>query len=185
MRSLLQNCSPHHHPYRWMFVNVVVLLWSMLLLARIINNTETNDANEKGGIEYNYLLYNFATCIIWLIEVTFNVLDHKKYFDPTAGSGGDTLLEQPSHTASRAERTKREVVALWIEFALAAYFFIDSTVVWHLSREQIHREAKGMTVDVFVNIAGYAFLVYRQFVDWKTSGQNHVGGSVDTTNPIV
>eukprot|EP00956_Cyclotella_meneghiniana_P026226 scaffold56180_cov77-Cyclotella_meneghiniana.AAC.7 len=69
---------------------------------------------------------------LWVIEVLFNVLDHKGYFAPSASQ--------------------------------------DSAVVAvHLSREEIHREAQGMTIDICLNLLAYGYMVYRQFADMKTT----------------
>lgn len=184
MRSLLQACSPHHHPHRWLFVNGAIILWSAILLIRICNSAESKDADEKSSVEFNYLIYNFGTCIVWLIEVSLNVLDHKGYFDSDGNEDNNPGEESLLQPTQKAERTKREVVALWIEFALAAYFFIDSTTVAvHLTRMQIHRQAKGMTFDICINFAAYGFLVYRQLVDWRASRQN--GGQSDISHSVV
>lgn len=171
MKRLLRECSPHFHPHRWIAINCTILIWSTILLARIWKSTESQNDDEKTRIEFSYLVYNFGTCVVWLNEVFFNVLDHKRYLDSREGFGGEESLLQPIH---KVERTKNEVIALWIEVALAAYFFVDSTsIAVHLSRKQIHREAKGMTFDVCINVAAYGFMVYRQFVHWKTSEQNN------------
>ena len=110
----------------------------------------------------NYLIYNFGTCVVWVAEVFFNVLDYKGYFD--TWREGEASLLQPA--TERAEKTNTEMASIWIEVILALYFFIDSTTVAvHLSQEQIHREAQGMTIDVCINLAAYSFLVYRQISD--------------------
>ena len=64
-------------------------------------------------------------------------------------------------------------VALWIEGAIAACFFVDSAVASvHLSRNEVHRQAEGMTIWVIINIVAYAFMVYRLFVDWQMTKQS-------------
>jgi len=55
---------------------------------------------------------------------------------------------------------------------LAVYFFLDSmAVAVHLSRKQIHRQAEGMTFDVVLTAIAYSYIVYRQYVDWRSNGQ--------------
>jgi hypothetical protein len=112
----------------------------------------------------NYLVYNFATSFVWVIEVFFNILDYKGYFDCTLGEGESRLL-QPMAT-DRVKKTTREALVLWMEVALAVIFFVDSThVAINLSQKQIHKEAQGMTIDITVNLIAYSFLVYQQFAD--------------------
>eukprot|EP00563_Minutocellus_polymorphus_P006033 CAMPEP_0181033272 /NCGR_PEP_ID=MMETSP1070-20121207/7169_1 /TAXON_ID=265543 /ORGANISM="Minutocellus polymorphus, Strain NH13" /LENGTH=191 /DNA_ID=CAMNT_0023110689 /DNA_START=297 /DNA_END=872 /DNA_ORIENTATION=- len=172
MKRILRGCSPHHHPYRWLVVNALVLLWSAVLLARIFSATGSNNDDEKTRIELGYLVYNFGACAIWLVEVFFNVLDHKEFLHSEGATGEESLLRAPP-APERKKRTKKEVMGLWIEAALAAYFFLDSTTVAvHLSRGQIHKQSEGMTIDVCVNMAAYCFMVYRQFADWRAEGNN-------------
>lgn len=135
---------------------------------------DSHDDNVKTTIEWHYLLYDFGTCTIWLIEVFFNVLDYKEYFDSGEGEGvGEESLLQPSQ--QRVEWTKRRVIFLWVEVTLAAYFFIDSTsIAYHLSRMDIHRQSRGMTFDVCFNMMAYALMVYYQYADWKAS--RNIGG---------
>lgn len=158
------------------------MIWSAILLFKILLRSGNRDDREKTNIEFEYLVYNFGTCGVWVVEVFFNVLDFKEYFERN-GVGEESLL-QPA--TERAEKTRRETVALWIEVVLAVYFFIDSTsVAVHLSREQIHRQAKGMALDVFVNMAAYAFLIYRQFVDWRTSASGHTSNQRSSGAEVV
>uniref|UniRef100_A0A7S4JWV2 Uncharacterized protein n=1 Tax=Odontella aurita TaxID=265563 RepID=A0A7S4JWV2_9STRA len=169
---LIRACSPHYHPYRWLVVNCIVHVWSILLLLGIWSITGNHEEEDRATVEFYYLIYNFGTCTIWLVEVFFNVLDYKRCTE-WERFGEESLL-QPTQ---KDERTKKEVVALWIEVALAIYFFIDSTCVFdNLNRHQIHRQAEGMTYDVFLNMAAYAYMVYRQVVDYRATGQGN--GSV-------
>ena len=140
----------------------------MLLLG--IWSITGGNKEDRTEVEFQYLMYNFGTCAIWLVEVFFNVLDYKRYTE-WEGFGEESLL-QPTQ---KDERTKQEVIALWIEGALAVYFFIDSTCVFDdLHRKQIHRQAEGMTFDVFFNMAAYGYMIYRQREDlMAVSGQSN------------
>ena len=186
---MLRECTPRFHPYRWIFLNFAILMWSMIFLIFILNNNTADNSNEKGKIECHYLVYNFVTCIVWLVEVSCNALDHIGYFDDAEGNGEETHLQlKPSslQLPSRVERSKNEDIALWVELALAAYFFLDSTTIaFHLSREQIHREAKGMTLDLCINIVAYSFLLYRQVMNRNSTPCNRTVSFEHATNPLV
>lgn len=183
-KRLLRGCSPHHHPHRWLFINSAILIWSFFLLLEILAITGSHDDNERTEVEFQYLLYDFGTCAIWVIEVFFNVLDHKEYLEAGEEGAGEESLLQPA--TERTERTRKEVTALWIEVVLAVFFFIDSTsVVYHLNRHQIHRQAEGMTFDVVLCVVAYLYMVYRQFVDWRTSGQNSGGQAEQSSSSEV
>ncbi|KAL3767894.1 hypothetical protein ACHAW5_010137 [Stephanodiscus triporus] len=167
-KLLLRGCSPRHHPYRWLVVNFVVLTWSLVLLVRIFATKGSYNDKEKTSVELQYLIYNLVTCAVWLVEVFFNALNFNNFFDDE-GEGGEGLL-QPAH---EIESATEEKIALWIEVVLSAFFFIDSTMAAvHRSRNEIHRQAEGMMVWVFVNMAAYTFMVYRLLVDKQTKKQN-------------
>ena len=173
MKRVLQACSPHMHPYRWLVVNSMVLIWSLTLIIQIWTANYNNFANEDiTEVEYEYLIYNFSVCFIWLVEVSFNVLDHKGYFEEVAEQE-EGLLSQSLTTGERSTKSKNEVFAIYIELVLAVLFFIDSTSVALLhTRHEVHRQAEGMTFDVCINMLAYSYLIYRQYADYRTTHNN-------------
>ena len=175
MKSVLRACSPHIHPYRWLVVNSMVLIWSLTLIIQIWTANYNNFANEDiTEVEYEYLIYNFSVCFIWLVEVSFNVLDHKGYFEEVGEEEG--LLSQSTYTTERRTKSKNEVIAIYIELVLAVLFFIDSTSVALLhTRHEVHRQAEGMTFDVCINMLAYSYLIYRQYADYRTTHNNNDG----------
>ena len=62
----------------------------------------------KEQVEFEYLVYNFGTCAVWLIEVTFNVLDHLDFFDlePRTGTGEESLLQPQT---DKRDKTKKKL----------------------------------------------------------------------------
>ena len=179
MKRALRACSPHIHPYRWFVVNSMVLIWSLVLIRQIYAaNYLADDITE---VEYEYLLYNLCTCFIWLIEVLFNVLDHKGYSNSEEQVGEESLL-QPT-VSERKMKSKSEVIAIYIELVLAAIFFLDSTSVALLhTRHEIHRQATGMTFDVCINMVAYSYLIYRQYVHYRTTHNNDENELEDAKN---
>ena len=112
---------------------------------------------------------NILSIVVWVIEVLFNVLDHKGYFAPSA-SQGETSLLQPQPEGNSDETAQKSSIPILIEVIFATYFFADSAVVAvHLSLDEIHREAEGMTIDICLNLLAYGYMVYRQFADMKTT----------------
>lgn len=169
MKGALRACSPHIHPYRWFVVNSMVLIWSLVLIRQIYAaNYLADDITE---VEYEYLFYNLCTCSIWLIEVCFNFLDYKGYFKSAEQVGEESLLQ--STVSERKMKSKSEVIAIYIELVLAAIFFCDSASVALLhTRHEIHRQATGMTFDVCINMVAYSYLIYRQYVHYRTTNNN-------------
>lgn len=165
-----RGCSPRYYPHRWLAVNGIILTWSAFLLVQILATGGTYVDDEKAAIEFHYLIYNFVTCGVWLLEVFFNVLDYKKFFDDEVGGGGEAPLMPP--LVHEIENATNSRAALWIEGGIAACFFVDSaSAAVHLSRNEVHRQAEGMTIWVIINIVAYIFMVYRLFVDWQTMKQ--------------
>ena len=163
-KRLLRKFSPHRYPQRWLFINVIVLIWSIILFSNIVGTRNDNNENdERTTVELEYLVYNFGTSAIWALEVGLNIFD---YTDTKEEGVEHSLLEQPAHSITDASET----IPLWIEFSLAVYFVIDSAaVVFHLTRKEVHHLANGMLLDVVINMLAYFYLVYRQFVDWRKS----------------
>ncbi|KAL9180668.1 hypothetical protein ACHAXT_011121 [Thalassiosira profunda] len=176
MQRILQGCSPHHHPRRWLVVNCAVLLWSLVLLARILALPQTHDADEeRSKTGCGVQLPGLQLCHVCRVAGRSAIQRPRpqRLLRCWGGGGGEESLLRPT---PKTERTKNEVVALWVELVLAAYFFIDSTTVAvHLSRRQIHRQARGMTIDIAGTLAAYLYLVYRQAVEWKRSRQDDGG----------
>lgn len=96
------------------------------------------------------------TCIVWVLEVFFNVLDYSGYLDPHGGEGEESLLQPRVAESVPNQRTTKDFIALLVEVAIVAV---------HLSSAQIHKEAKDMVIDVCLNLLAYSFLVYRLLID--------------------
>jgi hypothetical protein len=169
LKRRFRACSPRHHPHRWLVVNGVILTWSAFLLVRIFATGGSYVDDDKAAVELHYLIYNIVTCCVWLLEVLLNVLDYNEFFDDGDGGGEAPLMPPPIHDTENATNKMR---ALWIEGGIAAFFFAESAMAAvHLSRNEVHRQAEGMTMWVIINIVAYIFMVYRLFVDWQTMRQ--------------
>lgn len=163
VRKFLRKSSPHRNPRSWFFINVAVLIWSIRLILYIVGTqNDNNESDEKTSAELEYLIYNFGTCILWVFEAGLNIFDHID----TKQDGDKSSLLQNDECVTDASETK----PLWVEFFIALYFVFDSSsVVSHLSRNEIHKLSKGMLDEVLINVLAYSYLVYRQFVDWRKS----------------
>ena len=165
-RRLLRKCSPHRQPHLWLLLNFIILIWSVVLLIRFVGSQR----EEKIYVELQYLIYNFGTCLVWVVEVGLNIFD---FIDSKEGESGEQSLlqqqqqqqqQQPEHSIA----TTNETLPLWIEFSLAVFFLVNSVgIVFHLTRKEVHHEAKGALVDVLVAVFAYLFMIYRQFVDMR------------------
>ncbi len=160
-KKILRKSSPHRNPGSWLFINVAVLIWSIrLILVIVATQNDNNESDEKTSAQLEYLIYNFGTCIIWVLEAGLNLFDHID----TKQDGAKSSLLQDDEYVTDASETK----PLWVEFFIAVYFVFDSSsVVFDLSRNEIHKLSKGMLGDVLLNMLAYFYIVYRQFIDWR------------------
>lgn len=157
-KRLLRKLTPHRNPESWLVINAIALIWSAVLFTQHVISTLNDD--EKTYVELEYLIYNFALCFVWAIEVGFNIFDYTDTED--IGENSFLQQQQPSHTTASTSET----VPLWIELAIALYFLIASVVV---VRKEVHHQANGMVLDVVLNMLAYLYMVYRQFADWRKS----------------
>jgi len=129
-----------------------------------------------------YLIWNFGTCLVWVLEVGLNLFD---FIDSKEELGENSLLQHTDRSITN--NTQNETLPLWIELSLAIYFLIDSVgIVFHLTRKEVHNSAKGMLFDVVVAVMAYLFLVYRQFVDMRQSKLKENGQmTIDSGREIV
>ena len=134
----------------------------------IWNSADTHSLDELSSVEREYIIWNFGTCFIWVFEIALTVLDYRGYFNK-GGSGESSLLQQPA--TERKEKTKNEIIAMYTEVLLAVYFFLDSCsiAVNLLDKKEVHKYASAMTFDVVIGMIAYAFLVYGQYVNYKSA----------------
>lgn len=170
-KRFLRKCSPQRNKERWLFINAIVLMWSVVLLIQIVL--------EQNSVEFGYLIYNFGFCFIWAVEVGLNIFD---YTDAKEENGENSLLRQQGHSITNTSET----TPLWIEFTLAVYFLIDSVgVVFHLTRNEVHHLANGMMFDVVVSMLAYLYMVYRQLADWRKTNLGQCDEQINSNREIV
>ena len=182
-KRLLRKCSPHQQPKIWVLINSSILAWSTILLIDVVGTlNEDAENDEKTYTELQYLIWNFGTCLVWVLEVGLNIFD---FIDSKEELGENSLLQ---HTDRSITNTQNETLPLWIELSLAIYFLIDSvSIVFHLTRKEVHNSAKGMLFDVVVAVMAYLFMVHRQFVDMRQSKLKENGQimTIDSGREIV
>ncbi len=179
-KRFLRKCSPGRNQEKWLFINAIVLIWSVVLLTQIVGTlNENNESDEKTSVELGYLFYNLGTCFIWAVEVGLNIFD---YIDTKEESGENSLLKQPDHSITSTSET----TPLWIEFTFAVYSLIASVgIVFHLTRKEVHHLANGMLFDVFANMLAYLYMVYQQCTHWRKSNLGKEEETIISNREIV
>ena len=183
-KRLLRKCSPHQQPKIWVLINAFILAWSTILFIDVVGTlNEDAENDEKTYAELQYLIWNFGTCLVWVLEVGLNIFD---FIDSKEelGENENSLLQHTDHSIAS---TQNETLPLWIELSLAIYFLIDSvSIVFHLTRKEVHNSAKGMLFDVVVAVMAYLFMVHRQFTDMRQSKLKENGQmTIDSGREIV
>jgi uncharacterized membrane-anchored protein YitT (DUF2179 family) len=147
-KRLLRKFSPHQQPKIWLLINVFILIWSTILFIEFIDvvGTLNEDAenDEKTYAELQYLIWNFGTCLLWVIEVGLNIFD---FIDSKEELGENSLLQHTDRSITN--NTQNETLPLWFELSLAFYFLIDSVVYRQFvdMRQSKLKENGQMTID--------------------------------------
>ena len=176
---MLSTISPTLHPQRWFAINCIVLAWSAFLIVCVLSvvNLKKTDS-EKTGVELHYLLYNIAVTLVWLVESAANFCDYK-IFGRRRGESIPLIARdaEVSREDDKFEGKSTEELFLLIETAVAAYFTFDClSVVFDMTKKNIHRESKGMMLDCAINTVAYGYMLYRH---QKSKSNNQTG--VDPT----
>ena len=107
-KRLLRKLTPHRNPESWLVINAIALIWSAVLFTQHVISTLNDD--EKTYVELEYLIYNFALCFVWAIEVGFNIFDYTDTED--IGENSFLQQQQPSHCCAQCARTGACAVCL-------------------------------------------------------------------------
>ena len=169
-KRLLRECSPHYRPLRWLILNSIILTWSTGIL--IYYFIFTDGPREEETAQIDYLVYNFITCTVWVLEVIFHTLDFFRFLDDD-DEGREGLLEEEQVHAKGCCW-----LALWIEVVLAIIFFFDAiNGAIHLERQDVDKYTADMVYWIILDIVAYSYMVCRSYNDWridtKTSSQPH------------
>ena len=154
------------------------LAWSAFLFVcvpSVVNLKKTD--SEKTGVELHYLLYNMAVTLVWLVESAANFCDYKIFRHRRGESIPLSARDaEVSREDDKFEGKSTEECFLLIETAVAAYFTFDSmSVVFDMTKKNIHRESKGMMLDCAINTVAYGYMIFRH----RQSKSNNTG--VDPT----
>lgn len=173
MKDVISVISPTLHPQRWFAINCMVLAWSAFLFVRVL---AVVDRKEKAGVELHYLLYNIVVTGVWLVESVANFLDYK-FFRRQGGSESIPLTDaEVSREGDKFDGKSTEECFLLIETAVATYFTFDSmSVVFDMTKKNIHRESKGMMLDSAINLVAYGYMIYRHHKSKKSKSSHQTG----------
>ena len=131
-------------------MNLTVVLFSVILFFDIL--TAVDHRSERPGAVAEYLIYNFGTSVLWIVEIALRVDDKSK--------------DQP------------HVIAEWI---VAVYFVCDSIdllVKWKLTEKDLD----GDLVEAFVGIISYSYMAYETFEPYYKSKSEYEQISVGPSN---
>jgi len=116
----------------WTILNLTVVLFSIALSFDIIRAVD--DRSERSGAMAEYLIYNFGTSALWVVEIALNTYEKWKNSDLSA------------------ERN-----SIMVEGFASIYFVYDSIdlmIKWKLNKEDLSEPL----FEVVVNIISYSYL---------------------------
>ena len=128
----------------WTIVNLAVVLFATILFVDILRAGE--DRKERPGAVAEYLVYNFGTSVLWVVEISLSFYENSK-------------------NQSHDHAAKKWIVAEWI---VALYFVCDSIhllVEWKLKEKDL----TGNLVDAFTGIISYSYLALSTFQAYNGS----------------
>ena len=128
--------SPRTHLY-WTIVNVLVVAFSIILFIDILSAEE--DRSERPWAMAEYLIYNFGTSLVWVVEVSL-----KAYYENVDAS-------------------------LLLEWIVAFYFVGDSVgllVKWKIQKK---KDLTENAVQALIGILSYSYMSYVTYKAYRKS----------------
>ena len=141
VRQRIIACAPERYPFGWLMVNLVCLVATSVTLGDML--IATDDLSERPRAAALYLVWNFGTTIIWLVEVGLSI----------------ALLQS-------REQERRVSWEKPVELILAIYFTFDSLHLlwkWKVQKQDIEEEL----FDVSVNLLGFLFISYDTYTTYR------------------
>jgi len=127
----------------WTIVNMVVLLLSIVLFVDILNAVD--DRNERPNAVAEYLIYNFGTNALWILEVTLNTYENwKGNFHLSADTGW--------------------MIAEWLVSIYFVYDSISLLIEWKLNNSDLSEDLS----DAVIGIISYSYLTASTFRTYYT-----------------
>ena len=129
-------------PLFWCIVNLIVVVLSIILLIDLI--FAVDDRNERPGAVAEYLIYNFGTSALWVVEVSLKSYDAWK---------------NKFHISSAS------IIAEWV---LSLYFVCDSIhllIKWKVNKKDISWNI----LELVLGIISYSYITVSIYRDYYRS----------------
>jgi hypothetical protein len=131
LAMLVANWAPSRAPLKWLAVNLVCWVASLVLLAHLLLSLllweVEGDASLKPVAASLYLIWNFSTTVVWCVESGLKFLEQQHVLAPTSRPSSSS---QPLGSGW----------ALRLEVAVAIYFLADSIhllIQWRLRDDDL------------------------------------------------
>ena len=150
----LASYAPATHPVVWCITNSVCAFASALALADLL--IATDDFLERPFATALYLIWNFATTGVWLVEIGLTVVWH---IWTALNEDGNRTMASDAGFWSLVTRIP------WIpriELLLAVYFLLDSMRLlwkWQLQGQDVEAEL----VEVVINFLAYLYMCWETY----------------------
>ena len=160
-RTLFQTRHPFIPIVIWTALNAAALAASLLLAVELI--FALDDWHEKPNAAGLYLIWNFSTTLLWVVEVSFRVYDwrlhHHRRREREIGSSDGSFL------SSLRNMTTVDSIELVVEWTFAMLFTIDSIkllIKWKVKNQDIEEDL----VEAVLNIIAFGYITIATLQDY-------------------
>ena len=140
---LWNDWIPQESPQRWIWINATLSAASIGVAVDQLVATTTQEFSERPTAQALYLLWNFGTTVVWMMEIVLQIVYYHNHQTSTL------LLP----------------LEVWVEGALGVYFLGDSVRL--LIRWKLHptnNKLEGELWDVGISIVAYLGLAIRFWI---------------------
>lgn len=160
-RSLCQTRHPVIPIVVWIALNAAALAASLFLAVQLM--FAVDDWHSHNTAAGWYLLWNFATTTLWVVEVSCRVYDWSLYHHRRRQTQSDE--DDSSRSTVLGTMTTVDSIELVVEWTFAVLFTIDSIkllIKWKVRKQDIEEDL----VEVVLNIIAFGYITIATLQDY-------------------
>ena len=160
------SIAPIKAPKLWTLINAICLIWSIILAIDFTYSETPSPLNELSN-KHAYLVWNFGTTIVWLIEVGLNAYEIElTFFDVLYFHDFEDIL-------------------MFFELLLALYFTTDSLILF-VKWQHADFDSNDSIWEAITNCVAYCFAMVKIQMDYpkRKEGYGSLGEFTNTNGNI-
>ena len=159
IQAFATKIVPVNCPNLWLGINIVIVIWSFLLIVSIfLEDTRLDRLQDT----HAYLCWNFGTTFLWFVEVGLTAWDHKRNHQPWEWTqtielvAGIYLVGDSIRMFSKWVRPDQDVESELFDciLNLVFYSFESWSIVYHVDEKE-HNHPESATTASTLNNDGY------------------------------